>query len=84
MKDIDEDHFQFVHHNVTWRMMKVGMSEFIKYRATTVKNRVCLTHQNVLERITMFHKHKMKKTMNMISCRGVMSNDSNGTILACS
>jgi hypothetical protein len=38
MKDIDEDHFQFVHHNVNGRIMKVGMLEFVKNGATTVKN----------------------------------------------
>jgi hypothetical protein len=53
-----------VHHNVNGRIMKVGMLEFVKNGATTVKNWMCLTHQNVLERATMFHKHKMKKTMN--------------------
>jgi len=67
MKDIDENHFQFVHHNVNnvnGRMMEVGVLEFVKYEATTVKNWMWLTHQNVLECATMFHKHKMKKTMN--------------------
>jgi hypothetical protein len=41
MKDIDENHFQFVHHNVNnvnGRMMEVGVLEFVKYEATTVKN----------------------------------------------
>jgi hypothetical protein len=38
MKDIDEDHFQFVHHNVNGEMTKVGMLEFVKYGATTMKN----------------------------------------------
>jgi len=64
MKDIHEDHFQFVHHNVNGGMMEVGMLEFVKYGATIVKNQVCLTHQNVLQRIAMLHKHNMKKTMN--------------------
>jgi hypothetical protein len=66
MKDIGS--FSICACNVTWRMMKVGMLEFVKYGATTVKN---LTHQNVLEHITMFHKHKMKKTMNS-SLAGVL------------
>jgi hypothetical protein len=52
-------------------MMKVGMLQFVKYGATIVKNRMCLTHQNVLEHTTMFHKHKMKKTMNS-SLAGVL------------
>jgi len=38
MKDIDENHFQFVHHNVNGRMMEVGVLGFVKYGATTVKN----------------------------------------------
>jgi hypothetical protein len=38
MKDIDEDHFQLVHHNVGGKMMEVGMLEFVKYGATTMKN----------------------------------------------
>jgi hypothetical protein len=38
MKDIDEDHFQFVHHNVNGEMMEVGMLEFVQYGATTMKN----------------------------------------------
>ncbi len=71
MKAIDEDHFQFVHHNVSEGMMKVGMLQFVKYGVTIVKNRMCLTHQNVLEHTTMFHKHKMKKTMNS-SLTGVL------------
>ncbi len=40
------------------------MLEFVKYGATLVKNRMFLTHQNVLDCATMFHKHKMKKMMN--------------------
>jgi hypothetical protein len=38
MKDIDEDHFQFVHHNVSGEMMEVGMLEFVNYGTTTIKN----------------------------------------------
>jgi hypothetical protein len=64
MKNIYEDHFRFVHHNVNGEMMEVGMLEFVKYGATVMKNRVYLTHQNVFDYATMFHKHKMKKTMN--------------------
>jgi hypothetical protein len=30
----------------------------------TLKNQVSFTHQNVLECVAMFHKHKMKKMMN--------------------
>jgi hypothetical protein len=54
MKNIDENHFQIVHHNVIGEMMEVGMLEFVKYKATTLKNRACLTHQNVLEHVTKF------------------------------
>jgi hypothetical protein len=64
MKNIYEDHFQFVHHNVSGEMMEVGMLEFVKYGATLVKNRVYFTHQNVLGYAIMFHKHKMKKLTN--------------------
>jgi hypothetical protein len=45
-------------------MMEIGMLEFVKFGATTVQNLVCFVHQNVLQRIVMFHKHNMKKTMN--------------------
>ncbi len=45
-------------------MMEVSMLEFFKHGATIVKNQVYFTHQNVLDYATMFHKHKMKKTMN--------------------
>ncbi len=38
MKDVDEDHFQFVHHNVSGKMMEVGMLEFVNYETTTMKN----------------------------------------------
>jgi len=38
MKDIDEDHFEFVHHNVNGGMMEVGMLKFVQYGATIVKN----------------------------------------------
>jgi hypothetical protein len=38
MKDIDGNHFQFVHHNVSGEMMEVGMLEFVNYGATTTKN----------------------------------------------
>jgi hypothetical protein len=69
MKNID--HFQFVHHNVSGEMMEVGMLEFVKYGVITMKNKVCLTHQNVLECVAMFHKHKMKKMMNS-SLAGVL------------
>jgi hypothetical protein len=40
------------------------MLEFVKYGTTIVKNQVCLTHQNVLGCATMFHKHKLKNTVN--------------------
>ncbi len=49
MKDIDEDHFQLVHHKVSGKMMEVGMLEFVKYGATTMKNWMCFTHKNVLD-----------------------------------
>ncbi len=62
MKNIN--HFQLMHHNVSGEMMEVGMLEFVKYGVTEMKNQMCLTHQNVLEFMAMFHKHKMKKTMN--------------------
>ncbi len=62
MKNID--HFQIVHHNVSGEMMEVGMLEFVKYGIIEMKNQMCLTHQNVLESVAMFHKQKMKKTMN--------------------
>jgi hypothetical protein len=64
MKDIDENHFQFVHHNVSGEMMEVSMLEFVKYRIVMLKNQVYFTHQNVLDSVTMFHKHKMKNTVN--------------------
>jgi hypothetical protein len=54
MKNIDEKHFQIVHHNVKGKMMEIGTLEFVKYRATTMKNQMCLTHQNVLEHVTKF------------------------------
>ncbi len=38
MKNIDENHFQIVHHNVNGEMIKVGMLEFVNYKATTMKN----------------------------------------------
>jgi hypothetical protein len=36
------------------------MSKFVKYGAMIVNNQVQLTHQNALEYVTMFNKHKMK------------------------
>jgi hypothetical protein len=60
MKDIDKDHFQFVYHNVNGIRMGVGMLEFVKYRTIVVKNQV----SHISKCFEMFHKHKMKKTMN--------------------
>jgi hypothetical protein len=42
MKNIYEDHFQFVHHNVSGEMVEVNMLEIVKYGATLVKNRMYL------------------------------------------
>ncbi len=64
MKDTNENHFQFMHHNVSGEMMEVSMLEFVKYWIIMLKNQVCFTHQNVLDSVTMFHKHKMKNTVN--------------------
>jgi hypothetical protein len=38
-----------VHHKVSGKMMEVGMLEFVKYGATTMKNWMCFTHKNVLD-----------------------------------
>ncbi len=49
-----------MHHDVRAEMMEVGMSKFVKYGAMIVNNQLQLTHQNALECVTMFNKHKMK------------------------
>jgi hypothetical protein len=51
MKNIDEDHFLSMQHNVNGAMMEVDMFEFVKYGTIVVKNDVCFTHHYVLERV---------------------------------
>jgi hypothetical protein len=51
MKNIDDDHFLFMHHNVNGEMMEVDMFEFVKYGTIVVKNHVCFTHHYVLEHV---------------------------------
>jgi len=58
IKDQGEDHFDCVHHNVTDEQMKEGVEEYVKYGTPFTKNRVILTHQNVIEKAATFYKFK--------------------------
>jgi len=46
---------------LVWKWWKLA---YVKYGTTIMKNQMCLTHQNVLDHATMFHKHTMKNMVN--------------------
>jgi hypothetical protein len=60
LKDQGEEHFQFCHRNVSFEHIQ-GVDEYVKYGSCFCKNRICLTHNNIMERIVTFCKYKMKK-----------------------
>ena len=62
IKDKGEDHFQCVHKNVTPEQME-GLEEYIKYGTPFAKNRIVLTHTNLIERAATYCRYKMKKQL---------------------
>jgi hypothetical protein len=38
-----------------------GVDEYVKYGSCFCKNKVCLTHSNIMEKATTFCKYNMKK-----------------------
>jgi hypothetical protein len=59
-KDQGEKHFQFCHMNVNFEKMQ-GVDEYVKYGSWFCKNKVCLTHSNIMEKVATFCKYNMKK-----------------------
>lgn len=51
MKDNGENHFQFVHHNVSINDMNEGEMEYVKFEKVGLKNYVSLSYSNTLQRI---------------------------------
>jgi hypothetical protein len=41
--------------------MQEGVDEYVKYRSCFCKNKICLTHNNIMERTATFCIYKMKK-----------------------
>ena len=60
IKDKGEDHFQCVRKNVTHEQMEEGLEEYIKYGTPFAKNRIVLTHTNLIERVATYCRYKMK------------------------
>jgi hypothetical protein len=66
LKDQGEKHFQFCHRNVSFEQMQEGVDEYVKYGTCFCKNRIYLTHNNIMERFATFGKYKMKKNVGNI------------------
>ena len=50
MKDNDEEHFEFVHHNVIVEDSNNAKLEYVKFGKIHLKNMVSLPHNNILQR----------------------------------
>lgn len=48
MKDIGEENFEFVHHNVFANNMNEGKLEYAKFIKVSLKNHASLSHSNIL------------------------------------
>jgi hypothetical protein len=65
LKDQGEEQFQFCHRNVSFEKMQ-GVDEYVKYGSCFCKNKVCLTHSNIIEKVATFCKYNMKKKIGSI------------------
>lgn len=51
MKDIGEEHFEFVQHNVLANYMNDGKLEYAKIGHVGLNNSVNVSHSNILQRV---------------------------------
>lgn len=49
MKKNDDEHFRFVHLNVSTNDMNEGKLEYAKFKKIGLNNCVCLSHTNILQ-----------------------------------
>ena len=61
MKDNMEEHFEFVHHNVSTNDMNQGTMEYAKFGKVRLNNYVGLSHSNILQRAHQWACFCMKK-----------------------
>lgn len=59
-KDNMEEHFKFVHHNVSPYHMNEGKMEYTKFGKTSLKNRVSLSHSYILQRAHQWARFRIK------------------------
>jgi len=65
IKDKGEEHFQCVHRNVTDEQIE-GIEEYIKYGTPFAKNKIVLTHTNLMKRAMMYCRYKLRKQLGSI------------------
>lgn len=61
MKDNGEEHFEFVHNNVSTHDMNEGKMEHAKFGRMGLNNHVGLSHSNVFQRAHQWARFCMKK-----------------------
>jgi hypothetical protein len=63
LKDKGEIHFQCVHRNITPKEIAEGEEEYVKHGTPFVKNKIVLTHKNLLERAATYFAYKLRKQL---------------------
>jgi len=63
IKNKGHNHFECVHRNVTPEQIAEGIEEYIKHGTPFAKNKIVLTHKNLIERATTFCRYKLKKQL---------------------
>jgi len=63
IKDKGEEHFKCVHKNITIEQIKERVEEYIKYGTPFAKNKIVLTHTNLVDRAITYYRYKLKKQL---------------------
>jgi hypothetical protein len=63
LKDKGKIHFQCIHKNVTPEEIAEEKEEYVKYGTPFAKNRIILTHKNLLERAATYCTYKLRKQL---------------------
>lgn len=61
VEDNGEEHFGFVHHNVSAIVVNGGKMEYIKFGKVGLSNCVSMSHSNVFQRAHQWARFRMKK-----------------------
>lgn len=65
MKDNEEEHFEFVHHNVSAVDMNEGKMEHAKFRKVGFNNHASISNSNILQRVRQWGRFHMKKQLDV-------------------